>query len=478
MSLFKSIKSALGGSSDEEYDVFGQPTTFVNPFKDKNVQGQERHDKDEVDIAADQAVELALDAEFTDKLARLMNEHTHAVIDMLKGDWKKEREELLHRAQDATTIIEESKEKVQAAEAGRRQAQNRANELNEKIAEMESEKEKLTVDKMSLESRIKAMEARGDKSDELNAKIEELNQTIEDLRRQVADRDAEIERRDSMPLPADDGPTIDELNQQIAQRDDLIESMRAKTAELEERLNAAAEDLKAAEELQRAVEEVEEFKDKKNSEIASLRQQIINLQARSSEFDELRKAHIVLTDERDGLLKTIDQLEQSAKDNAAVQNRRSIETGNIIDGLKRQLASAAAMAEDYKHKYESLSVDGNERAANFAKITAERDDVKAELKRTQVTLQKKQHEAQAMNDAIAEKDRRIAALEQQIEELRNRPAEPKRAGDAPFGGGDAFVDDAAAQNDPAMRAIDDIDWIDDGSLPPHPGEDPHQLSLF
>jgi len=34
------------------------------------------------------------------------------------------------------------------------------------------------------------------------------------------------------------------------------------------------------------------------------------------------------------------------------------------------------------------------------------------------------------------------------------------------------------QDDPAMRALDDIDWEDDGSMPPHPGEDPRQLSLF
>ncbi len=108
-------------------------------------------------------------------------------------------------------------------------------------------------------------------------------------------------------------------------------------------------------------------------------------------------------------------------------------------------------------------MDGNERAANFAKITAERDDVKAELKRTQVTLQKKQHEAQAMMDALAEKDRRISALTQQIDEMsKATPAAPV----------------ASEPDDPAMRAIDDIDWEDDGSLPPHPGEDPKQLSLF
>lgn len=114
------------------------------------------------------------------------------------------------------------------------------------------------------------------------------------------------------------------------------------------------------------------------------------------------------------------------------------------------------MAEDFKRKYNSLSMDGNERAANFAKITAERDDVKAELKRTQVTLQKKQHEAQAMIDALAEKDRRIAALSQQVEELSKAPAAAPEVSDEPV------------QDDPTMRAIDDIDWADDAPCLPIP----------
>ena len=472
MSFIKSIKNALGGSSDDEYDVFGQPTTFVNPFsKDKNVHDQERVN-DDVHIEVDKTEEYAIDAEFADKAARLMNEHTQAVIAMLKGNWKKEREELMQKVEDANKLVEEKKEKMQVNEANRRQAHNRANELSGKVDELEAAYDKLEIEKKSLESRIKAMEARGDNSEELNAQIEQLNATIEDLHKQVADRDAEIERRDNMPLPADDGPTIDQLNQQVEQRDELIERLRANVAELEEKLAAAAEDLKAAEESQKTVEQVEEFKDKKNSEIASLRQQIIDLQKRASEFDELRKAHIVLKDENESQRKSIEQLEQTAKQNAEVQNRRSIETGNIIDGLKQQLASANAMAEDFKRKYNSLSVDGNERAANFAKITAERDDVKAELKRIQVTLQKKQHEAQAMNDAIIEKDRRIAALMQQVEELSKRPAEPAQ------GGGIFQEPSVVTEDDPAMSEIDDIDWADDGSQPPHPGEDPRQLSLF
>ena len=475
MSFFKSIKSAFGGSDSDDYDVYGQPTTFVNPFsKDKNVPDHE-HEKEEVRIEVDKHEEYAIDAEFADKAARLMNDHTQAVIAMLKGNWKKEREELMAKVEEAKKMVEESKEKMQANEANRRQAQNRAVELTSKVEELEAAHEKLEIEKKSLESRLKAMEVRSDGAEELSKKVEELNATISDLQRQIEEKDAEIERLDNMPLPANDGPTIEQLNQQIEQRDDLIERLRGNVTELEGRLNAAAEELKGAEELQKAVEQVEEFKDKKNSEIASLRQQIIDLQKRSSEYDELRKSHVVLKEENEGLQKTIEQLEQAAKQNAEVQNRRSIDTGNLIDGLKQQLASMTAVAEDYKRKYNSLSVDGNEKAANFAKITAERDDAKAELKRTQVILQKKQHEAQAMNDAIAEKDRRIAALMGEIEELKAAAQRP--AQQAQFAGGD-YVAEPVAQDDPAMGAIDDIDWADDGSMPPHPGEDPRQLSLF
>ena len=470
MSFFKQIKNAFGGSEGEEYDVFGQPTSFVNPFsKDKNVPNHD-HAADEAVLAEpDKHEEYALDAEFADKAARLMNEHTQAVIDMMKDTWKKEREELTAMAGDARKVVDEYKEKIRVLEAGKVQAQTRANELSAKVAELEVNIDKLEIDKKSLESRLKAMEVRGENVGDLNAKVDEMTATIEDLNRQLAEKDAEIE---NMPMPADDGPTVEQLKVQVEQRDELIEHLRSNVADLEGQLNAAAEDLKSIDELQKTIEEVEEFKAKKNSEISSLRQQIIDHQRRASEFDQLRKEHIVLQDENDGLRKNIEQLEQTARQNAEVQNRRSIETGNLIDGLKQQLASVSALAEEYKRKYNSLSVDGNEKAANFAKITAERDDAKAELKRTQATLQKKQHEAQAMNDAINDKNHRIAMLEQQIEELNKRAA----AAQAPAGGGSQDV--APVQDDPTMRAIDDIDWDDDGSMPPHPGEDPRQLSLF
>lgn len=464
MSFFKSIKNAFGGS-DEEYDVFGQPTTFVNPFsKDKNVVDR-NNGQDDVEFEVQQHEEYAIDAEYADKAVKLMNEHTQVVIDSLKGSWKAEREELLKKVEEAEKVVEEYKEKMQVHEASRKQAQNRANDLSEKIAELEAQQQTLDNDKKSLENRIRLMETSKDDTDELNEKLKEQNETIEDLKAQLAEKEAEIERRDSMPLPADDGPTIEQLNNQIEQRDELIERLRGNISELEERLNEAAEELKDVEALQKTVAEVQDFKDKKNSEISSLRQQIIDLRNRASEFDEIRKANIVLQEEKNGLQKTIEQLEQTAKQTAEVQHRRSIETGNLIDGLKEQLAAVSATAEDYRRKYNSLSVDGNEKAASFAKITAERDDAKAELKRTQVTLQKKQHEAQAMSDAIAEKDRVIAALKQQVDELGARIANAPAAQDN-------------LPEDPALKAIDDIDWDDDGSLPPHPGEDPRQLSLF
>ena len=117
MSFFKSIKSAFGGSDGEDYDVFGQPTTFVNPFsKDKNLVERE-HDQEELQIEVSQQEEYAIDAEYADKAARLMNEHTQAVIDMIKGTWKKEREDLLKVVEDAKKSIEENNEKMKVNEA-------------------------------------------------------------------------------------------------------------------------------------------------------------------------------------------------------------------------------------------------------------------------------------------------------------------------------------------------------------------------
>jgi len=134
MSFFKSIKSAFGGSDGEDYDIYGQPTTFVNPFsKDKNVPDHD-HDKEETHIEVDKQEEYAIDAEFADKAARLMNEHTQAIIDVIKGNWKKEREQLMAMVEDAKKMVEESKEKMQVNEANRRQANSRAQDLTDKLA--------------------------------------------------------------------------------------------------------------------------------------------------------------------------------------------------------------------------------------------------------------------------------------------------------------------------------------------------------
>ena len=107
MSFFKSIKSAFGGSDNEDYDVFGQPTTFVNPFsKDKNVPNHDQDKAEVEEITLDKQEEYALDAEFADRAARLMNEHTQAVTEAIKQAWQKEREDLL-------ALVEESKKNVQ-----------------------------------------------------------------------------------------------------------------------------------------------------------------------------------------------------------------------------------------------------------------------------------------------------------------------------------------------------------------------------
>ena len=51
----------------------------------------------------------------------------------------------MEMVEQAKKNVEESKEKMQANEANRRQAQSRANDLSAKIAELETEHEKLEI---------------------------------------------------------------------------------------------------------------------------------------------------------------------------------------------------------------------------------------------------------------------------------------------------------------------------------------------
>ena len=452
MSLIDLIKSACGGSDDKEYDVFGQPTTFVNPFaKDKIVAEHEAGKaQDEMQIEVDKQEGYAIDAEFADKAARLMDEHTQAVIDMIKGSWKTEREELLKQVEDAKKAVEEVKEQMQTNEANRRQAQSRANDMSARISEVEAEREKFEIENKSLQSRLKAMEVKGG--------VDNLNAELDKVKKELEEKTAEVERLIAAANEAAEGPSVEDLTKQIQQRDELIEQMRVNNSELQEQLTACEEELKGAEELQSALEEVEQFKEKKNAEIASLREQVAEYKTRDTEFDQMRKDCIVMKDDNDRLNREIEELKATAE----VQYRRSVEAGNTIDALKQQLAQAKANADDINNKFNALNADGNEKQANFAKIVAERDDAKAELKRAKVLQERLQHEAQAMKDAIAERDMQIAALQQASANAGQETGANPMGNDIPFDAGeDAFVDDDA----------------DDNARPPHPGDDA-QLSLF
>ena len=453
MSLIDLIKNACGGSDDKEYDVFGQPTTFVNPFaKDKIVANHEAgKSQDEVQVDVDKQEGYAIDAEFADKAARLMDEHTQAVIGMIKGSWKTEREELLKQVEDAKKAVEDIKAQMQSNEANRRQAQSRANDMSARISEVEAEREKFEIENKSLQSRLKAMEAKGG--------VDNLNAELDRVKKELEEQTAEVECLTAAAKEAAEGPSVEELNKQIQQRDEVIEQLRVNNSEIQERLAEYEEELKGAEELQAALVEVEQFKEKKNAEIAALRQQVAEYKSRDTEFDQMRKDCIVLRDDNEKLNREIEELKATAE----VQYRRSVEAGNTIDGLKSQLAQAKASADDINNKFNALNADGNEKQANFAKIVAERDDARAELKRAKVLQDRLQHEANAMKDAIVEKDRQIAALRQMAASKMSAamPASAPLDNDIPFDSGeDAFVDDA-----------------DDTARPPHPGDD-SQLTLF
>jgi len=488
MAIIKSIKSALGFSDGDDYDYL-EPThvAYVNPFsKDNNVP---EHDKGEEKVTVDQKQEYAIDAEYADKAARLMNEHAQAVMELVQQQWKREKDELLKRVEQADKVVAEAKEKMQANDAQRRTAQTRANDLAKQIATLQSEREQSDVEKKSLANRIKAMEMRNDDAGKTAQDVEKLTRHIEALRKQLSDKDKQLAEKDKLMADAKQAAAnpqeIDQLKAKLQERDALVVKLQDESKAMQEQLDQANEELQMAEEVQKQLEEVKEFKDKKNNEIATLKQQVNDMQRRTSEYDEMRKKLLVMEEENNNLKTEVENLNAQVDKSARTLEQRGIYAGNQIDRLKGELRTATATIEDLRDKYNSLSTTDSQRDDEINKLADELAEARAELKSTQIKLEKKQHELNAATDALNEKDRRIAALARQVPATQDTVQEEVRE--------NKLFDSRSAAPKPATSSLlddlDEVDWVepenvpdnqpqDDGVMPPHPGDDPRQLSLF
>jgi len=483
MSFFNSIKRAFGVSDDNDtFDYEMSRNSYVNPFRKENnsssAQGKDHQDQQPNE-------DYAIDAEFADRAAQLMNQHAVAVAKKIEQQWLQEKERLLKQVKQAQEQVAAANEKMKAHDAQRRSAMNKANDLTNKIATMQSEQEQSNIQNKSLQNKIKALEVKGDGTEKMTQEINRLNGVVADLRKQL-DQARQQPQQDNAKLVKE----MEALKQQNVQKTQQCEELTKQLNDCKEQLDDANANLEAAELLKDKIEEVEVFKEKKNAEIASLRQQITEMQKRTSEYDEMRKKLIVAENESAKQQKAIDELNQMAKQNAEVQNRRNIDTGNQIDDLKQQLNAVAALAEDYKARLNAVYAQGNEATTKVERLTQERDDAKAELKQTQQNLEKAQHEVQAVSDALSDKDRQIAQLKAQLQQHAEKtakiaalfgssitpeqPAEP-----APAATEEPSADSKHESDDALDIDVSDIDnWPEDRDDENPDPDNTRQLSIF
>ena len=351
MSFFNKLKRAFGFNSDGEdldevvdYDLSKSP--FSNPFRrndstrhDLYDTTDEQHDEPAVPVPVPQPKRVEVKQQripadtpaqdlpepkaepaspapdhsalidavivlINDSLPPMMKQYINA--DTQRNDVVKALQP--HLAKATETTDQDLKLRLKQSDMLRRAAQNRANDLSQRITELEGENEKLELERKSLESHMKVMQ------------VSLLNAT-----------------------PAQDGnqPGAEDLRKEIEQRDNAI-------ATLQEQLNEANENLKIAEHIEKRIQEMEQHKQQRDNETRKLRERIAQLENETKNIDSLKAQCQLALEENTRLKKEIDDMMRKTLETNNKHNRRDIELANRINDLKAQLASAAKLSEGYK----------------------------------------------------------------------------------------------------------------------------------
>jgi chromosome segregation ATPase len=570
MSFFTGLKHAFGLTDDgeepdDELDYYDTSRTpYVNPFKKKKTP---REDVDDSAAPADKADSAPVEAPkpeeqlpdaMLDDIVEIINgslsplikgcidvdaekkavydslgPQFHGYVDNIREEalrferarWNSERDGLLLKlkqtnasAGDTAKRLEEMRDKLQSTELQLKAMKERANNLDNKVATLEAEREQFDLENRSLANKLKVMEARGDDNESLSDEVSRLNAIIAEERNkstQAAEHIAELEKKLS-DIPDSTSPQVEqvtaEFKEKMAITNALVNDLRASVAgknkeltELQNKLQSTTDEVEAlrvqleeansslevADEVKQKIDMVEEFKVKKNKEIAELKAQISDLKAKKDVENEELKAKIKIIDgEKMKLTSQINEMLNKEQSSAAVRNKRDVDTANRIDDLKQQVASAVQLSEKYKSQLDALTKSSDDNISEVVKVTEERDRLSAQLKEVQHDLKSK----------IAQ----VSALQQSLDEAKSHVAKPNSedAEPAPAKFAESQEKTSVVQvaeektveepvNDksiPGVDAIDDIDWLmptppskpkpEPEPEPPKPVSDDGQMSLF
>lgn len=449
MAFFRKLRAAFGFGDDESEEELNEKflpyeaqhrTPYINPFKKEEEEERIMESQGEEDIAVSSGaavvkdgvdelpiemyngvlsiinstiptfVRECLDVEAEKRaIAKALGPHIKGAIEKARKQieenaqrkWDSERAEMSARVEqaelagkEAAERAEQDRAKVMSADAQRKAVTERCRTLENRVAELEAEREQFDLENKSLINKVKVAQVHADDAAHYREEAEDLRKQIAELKEKSASEvNAEAESRWS--------DEVARLQQEIAAKDADIDTLTKKEQEtaselaaVREELNEALATLDIANEVQMQVDKLSDQIKTRDAKIAEMREQWNKKEAEAAKsYNEVNNANLDLKlkydllkaeaqklrdavanadkDKEDALAELQEHLLKSEKENEILRHS--------IEAQKKEAESAQAQASAAEKAREERSEDMKKQLEAAAMLIERRDETIKQL---------------------------------------------------------------------------------------------------
>ena len=456
MAFFRKLRAAFGFGDDESEEELNEKflpyeaqhrTPYINPFKKEEEEERIMESQGEEDIAVSSGatvvkngvdelpiemyngvlsiinstiptfVRECLDVEAEKRaIAKALGPHIKGAIEKARKQieenaqrkWDSERAEMSARVEqaelagkEAAERAEQDRAKVMSADAQRKAVTERCRTLENRVAELEAEREQFDLENKSLINKVKVAQVHADDAAHYREEAEDLRKQIAELKEKSASEvNAEVESRWS--------DEVARLQQEIAAKDADIDTLTKKEQEtaselaaVREELNEALATLDIANEVQMQVDKLSDQIKTRDAKIAEMREQWNKKEAEAAKsYNDVNNANLDLKLKYDLLRAEAQKLRDAVAD--ADKDKEE-----ALAELQEHLLKSEKENEILRHSIEAQKKETESVQAQASAAEKAREDRSEDMK--------KQLEAAAM--LIERRDETIKQLNEKINSL-------------------------------------------------------------
>lgn len=452
MAFFRKLRAAFGFGDDESEEELNEKflpyeaqhrTPYINPFK-KEEEERIMESQGEEDIAVSSGatvvkdgvdelpiemyngvlsiinstiptfVRECLDVEAEKRaIAKALGPHIKGAIEKARKQieenaqrkWDSERAEMSARVEqaelagkEAAERAEQDRAKVMSADAQRKAVTERCRTLENRVAELEAEREQFDLENKSLINKVKVAQVHADDAAHYREEAEDLRKQIAELKEKSASEvNAEVESRWS--------DEVARLQQEIAAKDADIDTLTKKEQEtatelaaVREELNEALATLDIANEVQMQVDKLSDQIKTRDAKIAEMREQWNKKEAEAAKsYNDVNNANLDLKLKYDLLRAEAQKLRDAVAD--ADKDKEE-----ALAELQEHLLKSEKENEILRHsieaqKKETESVQAQASAAEKAREERS-EDMKKQLEAAAMLIERRDETIKQLNEKI------------------------------------------------------------------------------